>query len=189
MPASAKIRLYRVAAHLMTEVCKRAANPGVAPAGVFLGHFDHQLGQIHPGRRSPSSPVRSPVVLGGDESAVPGEQRLRGHDAAQTAQCSTPERLGADSQSSALVVGKPETAATELLAQYAVLLAKVINDVLLTTVDEASHRHDQELEGEAVHGSDHTVPPRLRGGRSVTLVGRLSGWIDLSSPIDGKQLA
>jgi hypothetical protein len=101
----------------------------------------------------------------------------------------SPERLGADTQSSALVVGKPETATNELLAQCAVLVVKVLNDVLLTTVDEAGHRHDQELNGEGVHGSDRTVLLRVRGDRSITWVGRHSYWIDLSSPIDGKHLA
>jgi hypothetical protein len=51
-----------------------------------------------------------------------------------------------------LSVGQPEASATKLLAQNSVLLKKVLDDLLLTPVDPASHREYAEPQDEIVHG-------------------------------------
>ena len=111
----------------MAQVAQRAANPRVTPARVLRGEPDHEQLNAGSARWSPDPTASRTVVLLGDELAVPAQEGLRVHDAGELLQARQPQRPPLGRQPAALVIGEPQPAGTELLAQHTVLLLEVVN--------------------------------------------------------------
>jgi len=88
----------------------RTLDPCVAPAGVFFRHPDNQLTDLlhHTGTTYTLSWIRP---LGGDQLAVPREDRLRRDDGGDLAQGLPAQQLSFGRQSTALVIGKMQSLA------------------------------------------------------------------------------
>jgi hypothetical protein len=56
-----------------------------------------------------------------------------------------------------LVVGQPKALAAELLTQYAVLLAEVVDDVSLVSMDPASNSEDEEIQQRSIYPTTVTA--------------------------------
>jgi len=67
-----------------------------------------------------------------------------------------PQRLGFRSEADTLIVGEPEPPRSELLAQDAILLLQIVDDVALLLVYPAGQRDQQE---------PYRMPERNHGGR------------------------
>ena len=171
----------RAATRGRTEVCKSSSNPRVAPGWVLHGHFHGELGNC--GRRPGSSwpAIGRSVVLGGNELAVPGQQRIRSDDTGQPLQSSSAKNLCSDRESATLVVGQLKPSPAELLAENSILLTQIVDQVLLPAADPAGNSEDEEVQHQGIHGTtvatvavgEHWPPQRrentadLAGSRCV----------------------
>ena len=86
------------------------------------------------------------VVLPSDQRPVPREQGVRGHDGPELLQHASTECVGFGGQTEPLVVGEPEPPRSELLAEHAILLLQIVDDVALLLVDPAGQRDQKEPE-------------------------------------------
>jgi hypothetical protein len=59
------------------EICQRALYPQITPVAVLLCHPDNQLLNFPRDSRPARSTPRTPVILAGDEPAMPIQQRCR----------------------------------------------------------------------------------------------------------------
>ena len=57
------------------------------------------------------------------------------------------ERFGFHGQTDALIIGEPEPPRSELLAQHAVFLLQIVDDLALLLVDPAGQRDQKEPVG------------------------------------------
>jgi hypothetical protein len=111
----------RAAGHAMVQVGERSLHPGVAPRAILGRHAHHEsLDLGHDVRPSGPAPEAA-VVLMGDQSPMPREQRIRRDDGPNRRERPPAERLGFRGQADTLIVGESHSPGTELLAQHAVL--------------------------------------------------------------------
>ncbi len=131
----------------MAEAVDDVADARVAEAWVLRGDADDELGDLGLSLRSslPAS-MAAAVVLPGDEESVPSQERLRRDDASHSAQRLQPKSSALHGQAAPLVIREAQSTATELLAQDAVLLLEVVDDVLLLPIDPAGEEEDEQLE-------------------------------------------
>src|SRR5215471_14904569 len=76
----------------------------------------------------------SSVILLGDQLPVPSQQGVRCDNVGDLGKSLSPQRFGLYGQSPALIVIEAHSPATELFSKYAILLAKILNDLLLAVV-------------------------------------------------------
>jgi hypothetical protein len=96
--------------------------------------------------------VLAPIVLLGDQLPVPGQEGFRRDDCRDFPKNATPEHLRLGRQAPALIVVQPETLSSELLPQYPVFFAEVIDRVALLLVqpaDDGNHEQSKRVEGPA----------------------------------------
>ena len=98
-------------------------------------------------RRPSRAAPQVAVVLAGDQRPMPREQGVRCHDGPDLRQRASTERLGFRGQADSLIVGEPEPPRSELLAQHAVLLLQIVDDVALLLVDPAGQRDKKKPKG------------------------------------------
>jgi hypothetical protein len=67
--------LDRVAADVVTQVAQGAPYARVTPAAVFARHPQHELDDVRRSTRSCASAAIAAIVLPGNESTVPAQQR------------------------------------------------------------------------------------------------------------------
>jgi len=86
--------------------------------------------------------------LGGDQLAVPREDRIRSYDRGDLAQGLPAQRLSFGRQSTALVIGKMQSLAArpELFFEDAVLFNQISDHARLVTANPASERSQEELQ-------------------------------------------
>ena len=101
----------------MAEVAERATDPGTAPARVLGGELDDQALQRSDRAGPAALSLGSAIVLLGDELAVPAQDRIGGHQAAELVQDAAAERSALRRKPAALVIGEPQATVAELLAQ------------------------------------------------------------------------
>ena len=82
----------------------------------------------------------------GDQLSMPAEEGIGRDQGVQVTEYPSPEALGLCGPASALGVGEPETARTELLSADAILFLERVNDVTRLLVDPARDGHDEELQ-------------------------------------------
>src|SRR6267142_6253131 len=61
----------------MAEIGQCTPNPPITPSAVFFGHSNNEVGNLRCRQRPSRSSVLAPVVLAGDQSAMPCQQCCR----------------------------------------------------------------------------------------------------------------
>src|SRR4051794_36065599 len=146
----------------MSEVRQRPDNPGVSPVAVVSGHLNYQRFDLASHPRFAGPAAGSSIVLPGDELPMPRKESLGRDDRCDGHQGTPAESFRFGRQSTALFVGKPEAATTELLTQHLVFLAQILDRLLLLLIHPARNRDQHEPEGiESAHKRYHVPSCKL----------------------------
>jgi hypothetical protein len=78
---------------------------------------------------------------------MPSQDGVWRNDAADLRQQLATQRLAPDSESAALVVVQPDALITQLLAEYAILFAEIVDHGILLPVYPAGQGHHQQMPG------------------------------------------
>ena len=130
-------RLDRIAGDVVPEVRPRAADTPVAPRRVLVREANHERGEVRLGARATRAALLRAVVLPGDQQAIPTQNRLGRHDAGDVGEAPSAEGLAFHGQTASLVIAEANPAGTVRRTEDPVLLAEVINDGLLLSIDPA----------------------------------------------------
>ena len=104
-----------------------ALDAPIAPIPVLFGYPCHHEFDL-PGRtRSPRPALAAAIVFLSDQLAMPGQQSVWRDDGGDLHQKLPSQAFGLGDQSSALIVGEPQSPSAELLSKNPILLAKVVN--------------------------------------------------------------
>jgi hypothetical protein len=128
-------RFDRVAGEVVPEMLQRAAEAGVAPRRILSRHARDEGREVRLGARAPRAPLLRAVVLLGNEQTVPAQNRVWRHDASHVGKPPSTERVAFYGQATALVVGEVNPVGTVRRTEDPILLAEVINDGLLLSID------------------------------------------------------
>ena len=124
----------RASADAVTEIAQGASYSRVAPPAILLGHLHNQLADpIHYTRASRLTSIAAVIFLS-DRSAMPSQQCFRVTSVAISANACRADSFGFLGEPDSLLVGEPNSAGAELLAQDPVLLAQVLHGVLLSLI-------------------------------------------------------
>ena len=108
----------------------------------------------------------SPLL--GDELPMPTQDGVRRDERCNLGEGASPDGLAADRQPATLIVGQPESSATELLLQDAVLLSEVFDDCVLMAADPTGEGGHEDLPG--LEGGGHpSIVARKRSIRKLSL--------------------
>ncbi len=150
--------LDSIAAKLDSETVKGAADPGVAPARIAQRHLNHERASLLPGARSAGTTFVAPIVLVGDEFAVPTQDRVGCNDRGELTEEFPSEYLALDRQPTALVVGETNLFCAHLLAKNLVLFLEVFDYLKLSAVHPASEQEEQEPQRLCTHVRHRSGP-------------------------------
>ena len=131
-------------ADVVIQVGERTLNPCIAPRAVLRRHANDPLANLRGDRWPPRAAAEVAVVLPSDQRPMPREQGVRRHDGPHFLQRASTERVGFRGKADTLIVGEPEPPRSELLAQDAILLLQVVDDVALLLVDPAGQCDQKE---------------------------------------------
>lgn len=93
--------------------------------------------------RSARTPVLAAIIFRADQFPVPNQQRLWRDDSGQVTQHATAELRGFDCQTPALVTIQVRPVVSKLLAQRAVFLLEVLNNILLPVLASGQENQPQ----------------------------------------------
>src|SRR5262249_5437286 len=136
----------------------------------FGGELDDEALQGSGRAGASASSSGRAVVLVRDELAVPTQDRIGGHQAAELIQHAATERFALRCEPAALGVGDGQAPAAGLLPQNAVRLLEKLDDLELAAVHPARKYEQQELERRDRHlrrsyRAEIPVRPAPRGER------------------------
>ena len=151
---------HRAACHLMAQTTGRSLYPTVPPIPVLRGHADNQLADLILHTGTPRAPLLAAIIFDGDQFAMPSEEGLWCDDDGQFVKHSPPQLLGLDSQAPALVVSQGQPLVAELLAQHAVFLMQVVDDILLLMAHPNGKGNQQQSQW--TQGQAHRMSVKLR---------------------------
>jgi len=119
---------HRASTDVVPQIGECTLNSSVAPGPILIRQPHDQVLKLLRRPRSSGAPIFAAVVLLCDQTAMPGQQRLRSHNRAQLAQqvASEPLRLG--SQPAALVVCEPQSLVAQLFPQDPILFSKIVDE-------------------------------------------------------------
>jgi hypothetical protein len=137
---------HGISRDLVPEVGQRVADPRVAPPRILYGHPDDELCEIARRQRPASTSAGAAVVLLGDQSAVPAQDRVGRDDACRLSQCPPSPSLAAHCESAALGVSQAQRLTAELFAEDPILLSQIVDQVLLVAARPSSESEDQETQ-------------------------------------------
>jgi len=130
----------------MPEILQGTLNSTMSPPGILSGHSNRQLlDNLH----DPTSPWGT-ALMGpflSDELPVPTEDSIGSDERGDLGEGASANSFAQHSQSATLIVCEPESSATELLLEDAILLAEILNDRILLAADPAREGRDQNLPG------------------------------------------
>ena len=135
---------HGVPADRVAEVGQGAADPRVAPSRILDGHPHHQLGNRLGCRRPTTTTVGAAIVLLGDQSPIPAQDRVSGDDARNLAEDSPAELLPTYGEPTPLCVGQAECTTTQLLSEDSILLTEIVDQIFLVT--PAGDGEDEEVQ-------------------------------------------
>ncbi len=98
----------------------------------------------------------SPLL--GDELPMPTQDGVRRDERCNLGEGASTDGLAADRQPATLIVGQPESSATELLLQDAVLLSEVFDDCVLMAADPTGEGGHEDLPGLEDGGHPSILP-------------------------------
>ena len=130
-------RFDRIAGDVVTEVLQPAADTRVAPRRVLVRQACDERGEVRLGARATRAALLRAVVLLGNQQAVPAQDRIGRHDAGDVGEAPSAEGFTFHGQAASLVVGEANPSGTIRRAEDPVLLAQVVNDSLLLSIDPA----------------------------------------------------
>ena len=103
----------RATGHAMVQVFQSPLDSRIAPAWVVLGHLDNQATDLlHDAGAPDALPRKGPLC--GDQTTMPGQDRVGSHDACDPSKYSPAEWFPFGSQSATLVVGQAHSTAAGL---------------------------------------------------------------------------
>jgi len=112
--------------------------------GIVESHAtDERSDRLHQARATDTTACRKGPFRR-DEASVPAEDGVWSHDGCAVAEQLPANQLAPERQSTALVIVEAGELRTELLAEDAVLLAEVVKNPLLLSVEPASEAGEQE---------------------------------------------
>src|SRR5262245_7709810 len=118
----------------------------VAPLRILACHPHHEVRDLAGRHRAASPSSRTAAVLLGDQPLVPAEDRVRGDDTSHLHQCAPAKLLAAYRESTALGVCEPTRSGTQLLAEDAILLSEIVDQIFLVAMHPASNGEYEELQ-------------------------------------------
>ena len=130
-------RFDRIAGNVVPEVLQRAADTCVAPRRVLVRQACDERREIRRCARATRAAHLRAVVLLGDQQTIPAQDRIGGDDAGDVGEAPSAEDVAFHGQAASLVVGEANPLGTVRRAENPVLLAKVVNDGLLLSIDPA----------------------------------------------------
>jgi len=98
------------------------------------------------------------VVLPGDQASIPAQDSFRSDDASDLFKDLAAQDLAFDGEATALIIARAEALVAQLLAEDAVLLKEVLDEVALLAVDPGGEGDKEELEGwgeQDAHGGEN----------------------------------
>ena len=118
--------------------------------------------------RSSPTPASTALVLLGDQTPVPAENRVRRDDACHLTQDPPAECLAAHRESPALGVGQTKRSRTKMRPEDAILLPEIVDEIFLVAIHPASQSQHEEVQsvghGRRLHGiasyAGIATPPR-----------------------------
>ena len=114
-----------------------------------------------------SVPTGTAIVLLGDQTPVPAENRVRRDDACHLTQDPPAECLAAHRESPTLAVGQTKRSRTKMLPEDAILLPEIVDTIFLVASHPASQGQYEEMQsvghGRRLHGSDTAVTHVVSG--------------------------
>jgi hypothetical protein len=163
---------------LVAQLPQLAIHPAIAPAGVLLGHPQHQVAD-HPllGGGGAGLPAAVAVVLPGDQPAVPLQQRVGAEERADLPQEGDGNALGSRGQPAFLGVVEDEALVAQLLPEYPVLFPEVADRVLPLPVSTTVDGHHEERPWLPDHGTKHSIATNSSGQRHLGTRGATSVMI------------
>ena len=129
----------------MTEISQGALHSVVAPRGVSQSHTHNELRDLL-GNRRPAGSLARIGPLASNEIAIPGEERIWGHQIGDFVEHLPIERLCFGAQASPIVIGEMQPTPLELLLEDAILLHEIVDDALLVPIDPAGKDRREERE-------------------------------------------
>jgi len=130
----------------MANIVQRTLDSSVSPAWILARHADRQFrDDLH----DPTSPRGSSLVgpLLGNELPVPAEDGVGSDERRNFGKGTSTDGFASHGQSPSLIVGQPESFATELLLEDSVLLAEILDDRVLLTGHPTGERGHKDLPG------------------------------------------
>ena len=121
----------RATRDLVAEIRQRALYPAISPIVVLGGHAYHEVFDLFVSPGSSRAALLAAVVLPGNQSPVPSQERFGRDDGGYFAKDASAELLRFCCQAATLVVAEPKPLVSQLLPQNTILLTEVINDVAL----------------------------------------------------------
>lgn len=89
----------------------------------------------------------APVVLVGDQAAMPAEDGVGGDDGADLGEQPAAEGLATHRETPPLIVAEPQPPAAELLAEHPVRFAQILDRSLLAIAEPPGEDRGEELKG------------------------------------------
>src|SRR5215468_3907512 len=159
----------RVSSDGESEIGERALDPRVAPSRIVACHLEDQCldlaGDSGPARAAPCAPV----VLLGNELAVPAEQRIWGDNRRELAEPRSSERLCPSGEAPTLRIREAKSPSSELLPERQILGLQILDYLCLLAADPSDQQEQEELDRERHHDLDasrfaasHNRPDRCR---------------------------
>ena len=139
-------RFDRVPSDVVAEVLQAAADARVAPGRILGRHAHDERGDIRLGGRATGTPRLRTVVLLGDETPVPAQDRVGCHDTSDCRESAAAQDLAFHGETASLVVSEAQSSRTGHRPEDSIFLEQVVNDRLLVSIDPA--REQQQEEGE-----------------------------------------
>ena len=130
----------------VAQISQRTLDSRVAPARRFPGNTNREICDLLRHGWPPCvSPFGAVVPLLGNQSSMPAENRVGRHDRDDLGQHPVSEGSSLRRQATSLGVGQAKPSAPELLLQYSILFAKVLDHGVLFAADPPSDGDDEDL--------------------------------------------
>ena len=131
-----------------------------APRRLLVRHADDERRDVRLGGRSTWASCLRTVVLLGDESPVPSQDRVGCHDAGDGREVTTAEGVAFHSEAAPQIVGQAQSPRTVHRAKDTVLLEQVLNDCLLMRLTQPENSRRQKASGRGSGSMARACPGR-----------------------------
>ena len=139
-------RRDRTMSDLVPRVGQGSLDAPIAPIAILPGQSHDQSFEFAGSARPARSSFAAPVVLLGDQLAVPGEQGLRRHDGSDFREDGPSQPFGLGGQPAPLIVCEARTLAAELFPEDSIFFAQVLDYLQLALAHPAGDREQEEPE-------------------------------------------